>query len=86
MAVETLFVQKTHEAQFASTKETPLLPVCCLADSFETRPELTLIVRAGSRSGHIKKHMASIRPIAILLTPTVRGVSPRRWRQLEEPK
>ena len=75
MVIETLFAQITHERRPLPEKRRPYSPSVVSSDSFETRSELRLIVRAGSRSEPIERHMASIRPIAFRLTPTVRGVS-----------
>src|SRR5437868_1291568 len=56
------------------------------AGSFEMRSELRLIVRVGSRSESIERHMASIQPIVFRLTPTVQGVSHRWWRHAGQPR
>src|SRR4029077_10541255 len=56
------------------------------AGSFEMRSELRLIVRVGSRSEPIERHMASIRPIVFRLTPTARGASRRWWIQSGQPR
>jgi hypothetical protein len=58
MAIDTLFAQITHEAPSASRKETPLLPVCCLCRLIRDEIGASLIVRAGSRSGRIERHMS----------------------------
>lgn len=57
MALETVFAQITHEAPFASKRETSMLPVCCLCGLIRDETNVSLDhERWVTRRAYLKTH------------------------------